>query len=60
MTHTLKNSAENLGAKPLSEAAFAIEKVASAGQLDGAAEALANLDRQLAELLPEVEALTTA
>ena len=57
LTHTLKNSAENIGAKPVSHAAFQIERRAGEGQLQGADELLADLDRHLADLLPEVRRL---
>ena len=55
LAHTMKGAAANLGAKNVSEAAFALEKQARSGALDHAGESIENLQQEIDRLLPEIE-----
>jgi two-component system, sensor histidine kinase and response regulator len=55
LAHTVKGASVNLGARRVSEAAFALEKQARSGALDHAGELVENLQREIHRLLPEME-----
>jgi HPt (histidine-containing phosphotransfer) domain-containing protein len=56
--HTLKGSVGNFGAEAASEAAHRLEKMGRAGDLTGAEEALAALEREMDRLQPALAALS--
>ena len=56
--HALKGSVSNFGAQEASDAAQELETKARAGSLAGIDESLANLERALDLLRPELESLT--
>jgi PAS domain S-box-containing protein len=58
--HTLKGAASNLGARAASEAAQRLETMGRNGDLTGAEEALATLEKELERLQPALDALTAA
>jgi signal transduction histidine kinase/DNA-binding response OmpR family regulator len=58
LSHTLKNTADNLGAQPTVEAAERLESLAAKENLPEAREAIAALEREVASLLPAVARLT--
>jgi signal transduction histidine kinase/DNA-binding NarL/FixJ family response regulator/HPt (histidine-containing phosphotransfer) domain-containing protein len=59
LAHTLKNSADNLGAGQGVAAAARLESLAAKENLAEAAAALADLEREMSRLLPAVARLTT-
>lgn len=56
--HSLKGSVGNFGAKIAYDAAFRLERLGRHGQFGETAETLAELERALAALRPELEKLT--
>jgi PAS domain S-box-containing protein len=56
--HTLKGAAGNLGAQAASEAAERLETMGRSGNLAGADEAVAVLEKELERLQPALDALT--
>jgi two-component system, sensor histidine kinase and response regulator len=57
VAHTIKGSAASLCAEEVSEAAFALEKQARAGDFAAAGEKMKALEIKVEQLLPECEAL---
>jgi len=55
--HTLKNSADNLGAHPVTQAAFELERLATNRQRDGWSSCFARIGSEMARLLPALERL---
>lgn len=55
VAHTLKGSAANVGADGVSEAAFALERLARAGNLENAVQHIADLEREVERLAPELD-----
>lgn len=55
--HSLKGSVGNFGAKLSRESAFRLEMMGRGGDLAGAEEALDDLERAIAALTPQLEAL---
>jgi HPt (histidine-containing phosphotransfer) domain-containing protein len=55
--HSLKGSAANFGARAVVENAYAVERLGKAGELAAAADAIAQLENELARVRPELEAL---
>jgi signal transduction histidine kinase/CheY-like chemotaxis protein/HPt (histidine-containing phosphotransfer) domain-containing protein len=58
LSHTLKNTADNLGAQPTVDAAARLESLAAGENLSEARTALAALEMQVACLVPAVARLT--
>jgi len=55
LAHTLKGSSANVGANGVSEAAFALECLARSGSMENAVQLIADLEREIERLLPELE-----
>lgn len=55
LAHTLKGSSANVGANGVSEAAFALERMARSGSMENAVQLIAGLEREIEPLLPELE-----
>jgi two-component system, sensor histidine kinase and response regulator len=56
LAHTMKGSAANVGANGISEAARELEMQVRSGNLEPAFKQIANLEREVARLKPELEA----
>jgi HPt (histidine-containing phosphotransfer) domain-containing protein len=59
LSHTIKTSADNLGARVIVETAQSIENLAGQNELDDAQTALERLDQELRQMLKEVLELAT-
>lgn len=57
IAHTLKGSASNFMARPVTEAAFRLESLGRSGDLSAAPDALAALELQVHELRKALDAL---
>jgi HPt (histidine-containing phosphotransfer) domain-containing protein len=55
--HTLKNSADNVGARRATQAAFELEKLATDRHPDGWRLCFARVESEMAQLLPALERL---
>jgi len=55
LAHTLKGSSANVGANELSQAAFVLERLARSGNLENAVQHIANLEREIERLGPELD-----
>lgn len=55
LAHALKGSAANIGADGVSEAAFALERLARSGNLENAVRYIADLEGQTERLTPELD-----
>lgn len=55
--HTLKGAVSNFGARAAADAALALERMGRSGSLDGASEALAVLDTEMARMARALESL---
>lgn len=57
VAHTIKGAVDVFGAQAAHDAALRLEEIAAGGDLNGASEAAADLERELERLLPELEEL---
>jgi len=55
LAHTLKGSSANVGATAVSEVAQTIERLARAGNLENAVRSIADLEREVERLAPELD-----
>ena len=55
LAHTLKGSSANIGANGVSEAALVVERLARLGNLEKAVQPIANLEREIERLAPELD-----
>ncbi len=55
LAHTLKGSSANVGANAVSEVAHTIERLARAGNLESAVRPIADLEREIERLVPELD-----